>query len=234
MITYKVHLIRHGLTQANQKGIYAGRTDLPLCEEGRKNLLELRENCGYPQAQKVYSSPLMRCLETAEILYPDVLTEPVEDLTECDFGIFDGRPVAQLKSDPLYQQWVDAGLRTAPPGGESSEAMEERVCDGLEQVFADMMRQKISSAAVITHGGVIAALMAKYAYPKREGMYDWLVADGCGYTILMTPQMWMRDEGFEVYEPLPYRIEAYRRLGPKEFKRQLEKWRKEQEENRFE
>ena len=68
MLTYKIHLLRHGLTQANLDGRYIGRTDLPLCPEGRARLEKLRDACEYPWVERVYTSPLLRARQTAELL----------------------------------------------------------------------------------------------------------------------------------------------------------------------
>ena len=66
MKTYKIHLIRHGITDANLKGLYIGnRTDLPLCPEGFKQLKDMREDKEYPYIEKLYSSPMLRCRQTA-------------------------------------------------------------------------------------------------------------------------------------------------------------------------
>ena len=71
MKTFKLHLIRHGLTSGNLQGLYIGSgTDIPLCDEGRAQLAELKERFEYPQVDTVFSSPLMRAVETANILSP--------------------------------------------------------------------------------------------------------------------------------------------------------------------
>ena len=68
MKTFKLHLIRHGLTDANFKGIYAGSgTDLPLSEEGTRQLKQLREDFSYPQVPLVFVSPLLRARQTADL-----------------------------------------------------------------------------------------------------------------------------------------------------------------------
>lgn len=232
MITYKIHLIRHGMTEANERGIYAGRrTDVPLCPDGRARLAALQEHCGYPQAQLVYTSPMQRCRETAELLYPERLLVEREGLAECDFGEFDGRALSELKADEQFLTWLGGKGAVAPPGGESAEEFEARVSAALESIFADMMQRKAYSAAVVTHGGIIALLLAKYARGDGERtLQGWMVEDGCGWTVQMTPQMWMRDGGLEVYEKLPYRVDAYLRLGPEKFRAELEQWEREKEE----
>ena len=71
MKTFKLHLIRHGITAGNLQGLYIGSgTDIPLCDEGRAQLADLKERFEYPQVDTVFSSPLMRAVETANILFP--------------------------------------------------------------------------------------------------------------------------------------------------------------------
>lgn len=67
MITYKLHLIRHGQTEGNQKGLFVGRTDMPVSEEGFDELSRLRDTYEYPRVGAVYTSPLRRCIQTAGV-----------------------------------------------------------------------------------------------------------------------------------------------------------------------
>ena len=71
MKTFQIHLIRHGLTEANLNGQYAGATDFELLDEGKRRLAELKRDFSYPAADEIVSSPLKRCRQTAEILYPE-------------------------------------------------------------------------------------------------------------------------------------------------------------------
>ena len=70
MLTYKIHLFRHGITRANLEGKYVGLSDYPLCQEGIDALKEFVKDKDYPPVEKIYTSPLRRCRETAHILYP--------------------------------------------------------------------------------------------------------------------------------------------------------------------
>ena len=72
MRTYRIYLLRHGLTDANVQGRYVGVTDIPLCEEGKQNLKNMAEQYEYPNVGAVYTSPLTRCVQTAELLYPGI------------------------------------------------------------------------------------------------------------------------------------------------------------------
>lgn len=70
MITYKLHFIRHGMTEGNRQGLFVGRTDLPVSEEGFDQLALLRDTYDYPRVEAVYSSPLSRCRQTAGVPLP--------------------------------------------------------------------------------------------------------------------------------------------------------------------
>ena len=72
MKTFKLYLLRHGLTEANLKGIYAGSgTDLPLSDEGAAQLDRLAEDFEYPPAPTVFVSPLLRARQGIAIIPDD-------------------------------------------------------------------------------------------------------------------------------------------------------------------
>ena len=59
MRTLKIHLIRHGATDANKQGLYIGcKTDMPLSPEGMNELIDMRREIDYPEIERLYSSPL--------------------------------------------------------------------------------------------------------------------------------------------------------------------------------
>lgn len=99
MKNYRLYLIRHGITSGNLEGKYIGTTDLPLCEEGEDAISSLAALDVYPKVQKVYSSPLKRCLQTADIIYPERLLKRIDGIAELDFGEYEGKTQAELQSD---------------------------------------------------------------------------------------------------------------------------------------
>lgn len=203
MKTFKIHLIRHGITQGNLDGKYIGATDLPLCEEGIAQLGRLADEFEYPRVQKVYASPLRRAVETAELIYPDNFIQKVDSLREYNFGQFENRSMEELQGDPAFTAWMDSGMTGAPEGGESREQFEQRLILGFNEVILDMMRTDITSAALVSHGGVLMYLLSKFGLPQRRAL-DWQIEAGKGYTVLTYAQLWARDQYVEVYDPLPY------------------------------
>lgn len=202
MITYKLHLIRTGRTFADSQKRYVGQTDLPLCGQGREALHLLREEYRYPLAEMVYTSPLRRCRETAGILYPDTYTELLEGLKDMNLGEFEGKSFDDLKGNAVFTSWLQDSRSNTPPGGEEAAAFTHRLILCIGGMFRTMMAKGIASAAVVTHGGVIMTLLANLGLP-RAPLHQWAVAGGTGYTVLMTPEMWMRDGCFEVYRQIP-------------------------------
>lgn len=201
---FKLHLIRHGLTRGNLEGRYiGGGTDLPLCSEGRAQLQALTEQFAYPAAGVVFTSPLLRAVQTAEILYPGVRTIELQDLREMNFGVFEGRTVAELAKDPAFAAWMDPASETVPAGAESRAAFAARTGGLLMKLFEFMIKSHIPEAACITHGGVIMNMLARHALPQRRPE-DWMTDPGCGYSLRLDTAMWMRDHLAEAYDIAPH------------------------------
>lgn len=202
MQTYKIHLIRHGKTDANRQGRYIGRTDLPLSPEGLQELLSLQKTYTYPGGVRFFTSPLMRCRQTLEVLYPGTQAEVREGLAECDFGDWEGQSIVQLKNDPAFLSWME-GSSGEIPGGESTEEFHRRVTGAFEDLVQDLMRTGDTEAVVCTHGGVIMMLMMTYALPKLD-MADCVAEPGNGFTLRITPSLWMREPVAEALCMIPW------------------------------
>ena len=203
MLYFKLHLIRHGLTQGNLDGRYIGSgTDLPLCEEGRAQLAQLKARFAYPAAEVVFTSPLLRATQTAELLYPGVRTLPLQDLREMAFGVFENRPITELAADPAFAAWMDPASQTVPEGAESREAFARRTDGMLMKLFEFMIKSQIHEAACVTHGGVILNMMARHVLPQRRPE-DWMTDPGCSYSLRLDTAMWMRDHLAEAYDVVP-------------------------------
>lgn len=121
----KLFMIRHGATAGNLEKRYVGRTDEGLTEQAvfflQEEALKLREISGNVAA--IITSPMKRCLETAEILFPEKLYEHVPriqkaGLSECDFGTFEYKNYLELSGDAQYQHFIDTlGRRRDFPAG---------------------------------------------------------------------------------------------------------------------
>lgn len=200
---YRISIIRHGLTSANENGIYIGSTDMPLSSKGASELAVKMDNFDYPSVQKVYTSPLCRCTETAEILFPEIEMLPVDGLRELNLGEFEGKTVDQLVNRDDYKKWLKGGKDTRPPKGESLEEMTARVFSALHNIIMNMMEEGIAHSAIITHGGIITNMLTCFGLPKYDPKY-LTAKSGEGFDVLVTTQMWLNSQAFEILGYCPY------------------------------
>jgi alpha-ribazole phosphatase len=200
---YRISVLRHGLTEANENGIYIGTTDTPLSQKGAAALAAKMDEFVYPTVHRVYSSPLKRCTETADILFPYTEMCTVEDFRELNLGEFENKSVDELLKREDYKNWLRGGKDTRPPKGESLEEMTARTYKGLHEIITDMMNDGITHSALITHGGLISNMLSCFGLPKYDPKQ--LNADfGEGFDIIVTAQMWLNSQAFEILGYCPY------------------------------
>ncbi len=202
MKSYVLHLIRNMPCEGNLEGRYIGRTESPLAMGAVAELAKLKGQFQYPSARAFYASPSSRCVDTLKILYPEAEPEVVLELAECDFGEWEGRTGQELSGDPRFVAWMEGGGQAAPPGGEASPVFVQRVCAGFEMLVQNLLAAGQTSAALVTHAGVMTALLAAYGLP-RAPFYDWMCDPGWGYSVRITPGLWMRSHVMEVFATLP-------------------------------
>ncbi len=198
MRTLKIHLIRHGATDANYDGRYIGcKTDLPLAPEGLNELRLLKDDIDYPEIERLYSSPMLRCRQTGAVLYPDFEPLTVEELKEYDFGSFENKTAAELESNPNFIPWT-SGRLSAPPGGEDNSEFIKRICVGFNKIVLDMIESGLTESAVIMHGGAIMMLLGVSAVPRSKPV-EWTADNGRGYSVRVTPSLYHKSGVIEVY-----------------------------------
>ena len=164
-----------------------GTTDEPLSPAGSGALEKSVADRNYPTADVLFSGPMKRCLETAQILYPGQTPICIPEWTEMDFGAFEGHNYQELSGNPAYQRWIDSGGTLPFPEGESREELIRRSVAGYEKMVYHMKRiwersaasgqrdRKIQNASAVVHGGTIMALLSHflgrdtYAYPDQGG-----------------------------------------------------------------
>lgn len=203
MKTYKIYLIRNGLTQGAVEGRYIGHTDESLSIEGRKQLLDLAENYIYPDVDAVISSPLKRCTETAKLLYPGKEPLIIDGIIECNFGEFENKTADDLADDEDFAQWIKGGLDIAPPHGESNRAFSIRIYNAFIKIIEGILKAGIKETAIVTHGGIIMSWLAAFGLPEAP-LTDWRTPCGCGYMIRLDASVWSKINKFEVIDEIPF------------------------------
>lgn len=174
----KLYLIRHGATLGNLEKRYIGTTDEPLCEAG---IYQLKQKL-YPEVERIYVSPMLRCIQTAQVIYPNRQYELCDALRECDFGDFENKNYEELSGNQDYQRWLDS-MGTLPfPNGESREDFRYRTLEGFFEAVSDCEKDGILTAAFVFHGGSIMNIMEACAFPVGN-YYDYQISNGEGYEL---------------------------------------------------
>ena len=173
-----IELIRHGSTAGNLEHRYVGSTDEPLTED---TLQELEKRKGrFPVPDLVIVSPMKRCVQTAEGLFPDVRKELMPELKECDFGEFEYKNYKELQDDARYQAWIDSNGTMAFPGGESREQFVSRCSMAFADACRKAEKEGCECLAFAVHGGTIMAVLDQYSDPHRD-YFEWQVKNLEGF-----------------------------------------------------
>ena len=148
-----IYLVRHTKTDT-EKGLCYGQSDVPLADsfgdealQLQQKLPELHEDC------KVFSSPLSRCLQLAERFSETVTTDA--RLLEIHFGDWENSHFDAIEADSL-RHWTENFVHAAPPNGESFTDL----CRRAGRFWQDLLSTETEQVLIITHAGVIRALLA--------------------------------------------------------------------------
>ncbi len=175
----RVYLIRHGSTPGNLEGRYVGSTDETMTPEAEESLKARR--AAYPHPEIVFTSPLKRCVQTADLLFPDRESVTLPGLRECNFGEFEYKNFQELDGDARYQAWIDSGGSLFFPGGESREEFARRCCSAFREGCKWALEKGCASAAFVVHGGTVMAVLDRFSHPHRD-YFDWQVKNGEGFS----------------------------------------------------
>ena len=198
----RIILLRHGLTEGNQRRWFYGGIDIPLTEEGRQQLKERREAGVYPpvpEDAQVFTSGLIRTEETLELTYGPRPHGRIPELREYRFGRFEARNYDELSKAggrelEIFNRWAyDETGEVALPGGESRSEFRERSRQGVERLLeahrAYGKKRRESGMPVtlmVCHGGVISQMLLTMFGHLEGTMWDYIPAPGLGYVVSLT------------------------------------------------
>ncbi len=159
-----VYLARHGETAWSVAGRHTGRTDLPLTERGERNARRLGQRLAGIVFAKVFTSPLERAARTCALAGFSDVAEIDPDLAEWDYGEYEGRTTAEIRSE-----WPDWHLfRDGCPGGESPDQVGAR---------ADRMVRRVraveGNVLLFSSGHILRVLAARWLdlEPRAGGLF---------------------------------------------------------------
>lgn len=162
----KIYVTRHGQTDYNKKKLMQGRSDIPLNEVGLQQARDRRESIGDMRFDAVYSSPLIRAVQTAEIIggvsRSDILID--ERIIEVCFGKYE--KMGYYSMGPLMTAyWAFPEIFPAPESVETIKQMRERTSSFLEE----LEKEDYENVLVTCHGGIIRAIRG-YLEDKKNGI----------------------------------------------------------------
>jgi probable phosphoglycerate mutase len=170
-------LARHGETESNRERRFQGQKDVPLSDAGREQARALAEQAAAeePGLVALYTSPLVRAMETARTVGTALGLEPRADarLKEVDVGDWEGRLKDDIaREDPRgWEAFRRAGPTFRFPGGESLAEQQQRVIDAL----VDVTQRRELPALLVCHRGVIRCALAHTHRRGLETYHEWTV-----------------------------------------------------------
>ena len=135
-------LIRHLKTPGNEKRQYIGSTDEELSEQEVLNFKQRYKIDSYPQVQQVIVSPMKRCIQTAELIYPEVQIQQESLLKECDFGIFEGKTYEELKELNVRLQKMNEETPAMREKQKADALMENEMYVHAIQVYQNLLERE--------------------------------------------------------------------------------------------
>jgi broad specificity phosphatase PhoE len=158
----RVYLARHGQTAYNHEGRFQGQQQVPLDDTGRAQAAELAERASGYDFRALWSSPLLRARETADIVAAAIGLQPKDDprLMETDAGDWTDLTFTEVRArtPEMFDAFAAGDPGFAFPGGESFAEQELRVSAALQDV-----ERGVLPALVVCHGMVIRAAFASRA-----------------------------------------------------------------------
>jgi len=185
----EVLLFRHAETRGNQEKRYVGVTDEPLSDAGKVRALYSGVN---PRIPFVYSSPMIRAVQTASIKFPNARILCVPGLREMDFGDFEYKTAEEMSNDKAYRAWVDSGCEEPIPGGETPSKFRARQCIAFSEIAAEALRNRLRFIIVIAHGGTIMSVLDRFGDPSR-GYFNWKINPCGGYLCTIDERHWQTE-----------------------------------------
>lgn len=178
----EVYIIRHGETDWNKQCLLQGQSDIPLNDYGRELAKQTAEGLKEIPFDRIYSSPLIRAYETAEIIRGNRDIEIITDerIKEIAFGVDEG--VHKDKVSENFKDFFAAPEKYIPPaGGESYQSLLKRAAD-----FVDNELVPLSATAtrvmIVAHGALNSALAVYLKGLGVENMWERFIPN-CGVNI---------------------------------------------------
>ena len=200
-----IYCYRHGLTRSNTEGRFGGTLDSLLTRQGWEELYHLKENYDYPAVQKLYTSPAIRCRETASVLFPDMEPCIYEGLWEYKFGCKENTLCSDYFGTELYDSWMEQEMSCAfdYEGGETLLEAQFRILAAFTRIIKDCQMRGLSQVAVISHGEILNLLMRKCLVGDVDPREFLLCPNGMGVMVTVDMEDWFVNQKLNYVKFMP-------------------------------
>jgi probable phosphoglycerate mutase len=173
-------LVRHGQTDWNRAQRFQGQLDIPLNAAGRKQAKAVKTHLDASHFDAVYSSPLLRAIETAEIIADSVPIQRDRRLTEIHHGSWQGKTKTTIarRWPEQWNRWNNQPQFFTPPGGETAASVRSRVQDFLHAVQG-------SRVLCVSHGVVIQTFISILLAESNQELSAYVPGNGSIHTFYL-------------------------------------------------
>ncbi len=183
----EIILLRHGDTHATENGYFAGWSDIPLSERGRRRILRAKAILQDMEFNEVLTSPMTRTQETARLVFnhdrPFIMEEAIK---ERSFGAWEGKNWEALENEfpDEVVKWKKNPLEFTPPGGESFAQVMHRV----SSFWNHFITKDNGTYLIVTHAGVIRCFLVLFTGMTFENSFHLLLDPGVVVKIREKPE----------------------------------------------
>ena len=160
----RLYLVRHGETVWNFENRIQGASDVPLNDKGREQAQNLAIKLQKIQFFKIYSSPLVRALETAKILSTSQnrSISQMDNFAELDQGQLEGLKFQEIqeKFSDFSSEWRTVPGEVRMPGGETLSELQDRAWKGIENLFEKFSHEK-DPILIVSHNLAIICILSR-------------------------------------------------------------------------
>ena len=174
-----LYVVRHGETEYNAQGRYAGSTDVPLNDTGIRQAVQLSQQLAGIPFDVIVSSPLWRARQTADIISAsrNIRVLIMDGLAERNMGVYEGltRAEAAERYPALWHRLRTRNLDDAPTGGEAMRQVDTRVSAALQKI-KDAYGDKC--VLIVCHG-FVSRVINRYCKDLTFDEMDVFMLDNC-------------------------------------------------------
>ncbi len=194
----EIYIIRHGKTHWNVDRLLQGGTDIELNKDGRDLAVKTGEGLKDVDFDVIFSSPLKRATETAELIRGDRDIPIVTDdrLREISFGSREGERSMAVKDDPNdpFYFFFHAPEKYDPLDGETFQSVIERTKSFLEEKV-EPLKNDYNRIMIVGHGAMNKGLMCHILNHGIEDYWSGDLQKNCAFTIVE-----LDDDGYKLIE----------------------------------